>query len=178
GTRQRLIGQARYLAQHHAEQAHAAHRDLHVGLGDDRRAARRTVEDRHLAEVRTGTDPVELDARVVHESLAIENHEQRVAGLTLLDEVDARGQLGDLRVPRDRPALAMAALREEHHVLQVVGELSLRCHLALPRAPRDRSPYAARALHSCTKLRAKSTESGETCDAWRSWWSAAGGGSS
>ena len=69
---------------------------------------------------------------LVHDGLALEDDEERVARLALLDELDAGRQLGDLRVPRDRPPLPSGALREEPDIGQQLGELSLRSHLALP----------------------------------------------
>ena len=80
---------------------------------NDGRAARLAVEDRELAEVRARADPVELDPVLVHDGFALEDDEQRVAGLTLADQVDTRRKLRDLRVPGDRSALPRRALREQ-----------------------------------------------------------------
>ena len=79
---EQLLGQIGELAQHRAEHADADHRNLHIGVGDDRGAAGLTVEDRHLAEVGAGPTRSSSTPSLVDDRFAFEDHEEGVAGLT------------------------------------------------------------------------------------------------
>ena len=46
------------------------------------------VEDRELAEVRARADPAQLDAVLLYDGLALDDHEERVARLAFADQVD------------------------------------------------------------------------------------------
>ena len=82
-ARRAAARRVRELPQQRAEHADPEHRDLDVGRGDDRGAARLAVEDRQLAEVGAGPDPADLvRRRGCTDRLAFEDDEQRVAGLT------------------------------------------------------------------------------------------------
>ena len=61
----------------------------------------RAVEDRQLTEVRPGPHLRDLVTVAEDGSFAFDDHEERVAGLALPDEIDPRGELGGLRVAGD-----------------------------------------------------------------------------
>ena len=62
-------------------------------------------------------------------------------GFAFADEVDARRQLGDLRVPRDRAPLAIRAAGKQPDVGEHVRQLSLRPQPPSPWRPRISRPY-------------------------------------
>src|ERR1700730_689144 len=140
---QHLLGEVGELAQQGAEHADTDHSHFYVGLRDDCRAAWLSVENRELAEVSARADAVELLAAAVHDRVPFEDHEQCVAGLTFLDQIDTRRQVGDLGVASDRATLAWRASRKELDVLQQLRQLSLYSHVGSPRAP-----YGLRRLRS------------------------------
>ena len=117
-----LRGEARYLVDDAGELALTEHDEVHVGLGDDGRVAGRLLEERELTEGVARADRRDLAAVPAHLGLALEDHEELVAGLALGHErlpgrdADLLGPLGD------QLEVLAGAGREQRDLLEVIDE--------------------------------------------------------
>src|SRR6266446_3621216 len=117
-AREEFAREAGHLVDEAREFALAEHDELHVGLGDDGGVAGGFLEQRELAERVARAELRDLAAPAAHPGVALEDHEEFVARLTLRDQGLAGGDPYVLRPAGHQLEVLSGASREEGNLLE------------------------------------------------------------
>ncbi len=145
-TAQQIERQLGHVLHEFAQPFAREHQDAHRAHRDDRRAARGTVEHRHLAEIGAGSEPVQphLVGRAgaaQHLDLAFHEAEEFVAQFALAHDDFAAHVLGFLRDALDRVQPFETHAREQRDLSQRQQSFHQDLLLCVRRIGRDARPW-------------------------------------